>query len=87
MKGCDCPLSEAVIWAELLLVNDPAVAVKLAVVAPAVTVIDVGTETFVLLELSATAAPEAGAGWLKVTMQADVPLGFNEAGLQLKAET
>ena len=87
MKAWDCPLNEAVIWAEPLLVNDPAVAVKLAVVAPAVTVTDVGTETFALLELSAIAAPGLGTGWLRVTTHADVPLGFNEAGLQLKAET
>ena len=70
-----------------MLVNDPAVAVKLAVVAPAVAVTDAGTETFALFELSAITAPEPGAGWLRVTTQADVPLGLNEAGLQLKAET
>jgi hypothetical protein len=56
------PFSEAVIRAEPLLVNDPAVAVKLAVVAPAVTVTDAGTETFALLELKAINAPEPGAG-------------------------
>lgn len=87
MKDCDCPLSEAVIWAEPLLVNARAVAVKLAVVAPAVAVTDAGTETLVLLELSATAAPDPEAGWLSVTIQADVPLGLTEAGLQLSAET
>ena len=52
------PLSEAVIWAELSVVNDPAVAVKLAVVAPEAGVTDAGTETFALLELSAMDAPE-----------------------------
>ncbi len=67
--------------------NDPAVAVKLAVVAPAVAMTDVGTETFALLELKAIAAPDPGAGWLRVTTQEDVPLGLNEDGLQLKAET
>lgn len=67
--------------------NDPAVTVKLAVVAPAVAVTDAGTETFVLLELKAIDAPEPGAGWLRVTTHADVPLGLNEVGLQLKADT
>ena len=67
--------------------KDPAVAVKPAVVAPEMTVTDAGTDTFVLLELKAIDTPEPGAGWLRVTTQADVPLGFNEAGLQLKAET
>ena len=73
------------IWAEPALVNDPAVAVKLAVVAPEAGVMDAGTETFALLELSAMAAP--GAGLLKVTTQVDCPFGFNDAGVQLKAET
>ena len=87
VKAWDCPLSEAVICADPLLVNARAVAVKPAVVAPAVTVTDAGTETFVLLELSATAVPEPEAGWLSVTKQEDVPLGLTEAGLQLNAET
>ena len=47
--------------------NDPAAAVKLAVVAPAIAVTDAGTETFPLLELKAIDAPGAGAGWFKVT--------------------
>jgi hypothetical protein len=80
-------LSEAVICAEPLLVNDPAVAVKFAVAAPAVAVTDAGTETFALLEIKAINAPELGAGWLRVTTQVDIPFGLNEAGLQLKAET
>ena len=70
-----------------MLVNDPAVAVKLAVVAPEMTVTDDGTETLALLELKAMTAPEPGAGWLRVTVQADVPLGLNDAGIQLKADT
>jgi hypothetical protein len=68
-------------------VNDPAVAVKLAVVAPAMAVTDAGTETFALLELKAIKAPEPGAGWLRVATQVDAPLGLNEAGLQLKPLT
>jgi hypothetical protein len=68
-------------------VNDPAVAVKLAAVAPALAVIDAGTETLALLELTAIDTPEPEAGLLRVTTQADVPPGLNVAGLQLKAET
>ena len=70
-----------------MLVNDPAVAVKLAVVAPETVVTDAGTETLALLELRAIDAPEDGAGWLRVATHADVPLGFNEVGLQLKPLT
>lgn len=81
------PFSEAVICAEPPVVNDPAVAVKLAVVAPAIAVTDTGTEMFALLELTAIEAPKLGAGWLRVTTQLDVPLGFMEAGLQLKPLT
>jgi hypothetical protein len=68
-------------------VNDPATAVKLAVVAPALALAAAGTETLALLELSAIDAPPLGAAWLRVTTQADVPPGFSEAGLQLNAET
>ena len=67
--------------------NEPAVAVKLAVVAPEIAVTDAGTETFALLELSAINAPEPGAGWLRVTTHADVPLGLSEVGLQLNPLT
>jgi hypothetical protein len=81
------PFSEAVICAEPSLVNEPAVAVKLAVVAPETAVTDTGTETLALLELSAMDAPGAVAGWLRVTTHADVPLGLNEDGLQLKPLT
>jgi hypothetical protein len=56
------PFTAAKIWAEPLLVNDPAVAVKLAVVAPADAVTDAGTETLALLELKEITAPEPGAG-------------------------
>jgi len=70
-----------------LLVNEPAAAVKLAVVAPAVAVADAGTETLPLFELSAIVAPEAAAGLLRVTTQTAVPPGFKDAGLQFKAET
>jgi len=70
-----------------LLVNEPAAAVKLAVIAPAVAVTDAGTETLALVEIKVINAPEPGAGWLRVTTQLEVPLGLNEVGLQIKAET
>jgi len=41
---------------------------KVAVVAPAATVIDVGTMAAALLELNITTAPPAGAGALRVTV-------------------
>ena len=56
-------------------------------VAPEIAVTDAGTETLALLELSAIDTPEDGAGWLRVTTHADVPLGFKEVGLQLKPLT
>ena len=80
------PLSEAVIWAELSVVNEPAVAVKLAVVAPAAAVTDGGTETLGLLEVSEITA-EPVTNLLSVTTHAAVPLGLNVAGLQLTADT
>ncbi len=80
------PLSEAVICAELFVVNEPAVAVKLAVVAPAAAVTDDGTETLVMLELSAIAV-EPLAGLLSVTTHAEAPLGLNIVGVQLTADT
>ena len=81
------PLSEAVICAAPSVVNDPAVAVKLAVVAPAMAVTDAGTETLALLELRATAAPDPVAGLLRVTTHVDFPTGLNVAGLQLNPLT
>jgi hypothetical protein len=87
VNACDCPFKDAVIVAEPLVVKDPAVAVKLAVVAPAIEVTDAGTETFALLEPRAIMAPPAGAGLLKVTRQLAVPAGFSDAGVQLTAET
>ena len=67
--------------------NDPAVAVKLALVAPATAVTDDGNVTLALLELSAIDAPEDGVGLLSVIRQVEVPPGFNDAGLQLTTVT
>ena len=62
-------------------------AVKPALVAPAMVVTDAGTERLALLELSAIAAPELGAGLLNVTVQVTCPFGFSDGGVQLKADT
>jgi hypothetical protein len=56
------------------------------VVAPAIAVIEAGTETLALLELRAIVAPTDWAGLLSVTVQLAVPPGFSDAGEQLKAE-
>lgn len=58
------------VWFE---VTADAVAVKIALVAPAATVTDPGTVTELLLLESATAWPPAGAAAVRVTEQASVP--------------
>ena len=67
--------------------NDPAVAVKFAVVAPAIAMTDAGTEMLALLELTPIDTPEPGAAWLRVTTQVEIPLGLTQVGLQLKPLT
>ena len=62
----------------------PAVAVKLAEVAPATTVTVAGTLRAGLLLDSPTTVPPVGAAALKLTVQADVPDVASEVGLQLK---
>ena len=52
-----------------MLLTEPVFAVKLAVVALADTVTDAGTVRVVLLLLSVTVAPPAGAAGAKVTVQ------------------
>ena len=55
-----------------------------AEVAPEATVTDAGMLSDALSLERETAAPPAGAGWVRVTVQEDVPLEFNVAGLQEK---
>jgi hypothetical protein len=62
--------SVAVITAVELAEMLPAVAVKLAVAAPAATVTEDGTDSSVLFEASATVDPPDGAAPLSVTVQA-----------------
>jgi hypothetical protein len=58
----------------------PAVAVKVAEVAPAATTTDAGTVTTAVLLLRPTEAPPAGAAWVKVTVQVVVLPELSVAG-------
>jgi hypothetical protein len=65
----------------------PAVAVKVAVVAPESTVTEAGTVSRELLLASATADPPAGAVWLRVTVQVLEALWPRLVGLHATPET
>jgi hypothetical protein len=65
----------------------PAVAVKTAVVEPAVTVTESGATRRVLLLDIETVAPPLGAALESVTVQLVLPPAPNVVGLQAKAET
>jgi hypothetical protein len=71
----------------LLAIDAAAVALNVAVVAPAVTVTDAGTMSEVLLLTSVTVAPPAGAVWVSVTVQVPTALCPRLAGLQATADT
>jgi hypothetical protein len=71
----------------LLGIVAPAVALKVAVVAPDVTVTDAGTVNKVLLLVSPTADPPAGALWVRVTVQVLTPLGPSVVGLHARLDT
>ena len=58
-----------------------------AVVEPAATVADAGTLTAALLLASATFAPPAGAAFVRVTVQFEVPPLSTEPGVQFSAAT
>ena len=49
--------------------EEPAVALKVAVVAPAATVTEAGTVSRALLLASVTLVPPVGAAWVTVTVQ------------------
>jgi hypothetical protein len=78
------PLSDAVIVAVESLLKLETAAVKLAVVAAALTVTLAGTLTTVELSLNVTDSPPAGAAAVNVTVQLDEPAALNVAGVQLR---
>jgi hypothetical protein len=63
------------------------VALKVAEVAAAATVTDVGTVSVELVFVSVTLAPPVGAGWVKVTVQVVKELGPTLVGEQASEET
>ena len=70
-----------------MVVSAPAVAAKVAEVAPAAIVTEAGIVSEALLSVSATTVPPVGAGWFKVTVQMVAAPEFTLEGLQAKAET
>ena len=71
----------------LLAMEAAAVALKVAVVAPAATVTEAGTVSRVLLLASVTVAPPARAVWVNVIVQVLTALWPRVAGLQATVET
>jgi hypothetical protein len=70
-----------------LLLMVAVVALKFVEVAPAATVIDAGTESIELVVARTTLAPLAGAGWVRVTVQALEEFGTRLVGVQASEET
>ena len=62
-------------------------ALKVAVVAPAVTVTDAGTVSKALLLASVTVEPPAGAAWVSVTVQVLTALWLRLTGLHARVDT
>jgi hypothetical protein len=76
-----------VIVALELLLMAAVVALKVADVAAAATVIDVGTVRVELVFVSVTMAPPVGAGWVKVKVHVLEAFGPRLVGLQASEET
>jgi hypothetical protein len=70
----------------LLAIAAAAVALKVAVVAPAATFTDAGTVSEALLPASVTHDPPVGAAAFKVTVQLAVAPPFRFAGLHVRDE-
>ena len=70
-----------------MLLTVPAVAVKLAVVAPAATVTDAGTVSAALLSETVTLEPPAGAAAERLTVQFDLAPEARAAGVHCREET
>jgi hypothetical protein len=83
----DEPLAVAVNVPVQVLVMVPAVAEKLAVVAPAAMLTEAGAVSNGLLDESATVRPPVGAGALAVTVQALLASDVNEVGVQTSEVT
>jgi hypothetical protein len=71
----------------LLAIEAAAVALNVAVVAPAATVTDAGTVTEALLLASVTPDPPAGAGCVSVTVHVPTALGPRLVGVHATPET
>jgi hypothetical protein len=71
----------------LLAIEAAVVALKVAVVDPAVTVTEAGTESKVLLLASVTAEPPVGAAWVSVTVQVLTALCPRLVGAHTKVDT
>jgi hypothetical protein len=70
----------------LLAIEAAAVALNVAVVAPAATVTDAGTVSEALLLASVTLAPPVGVAELKITVQLEAALVITFTGLQVRDE-
>ena len=71
----------------MLVIEAAAVALNIAVVAPAATVTDAGTMSEALLLVKVTLEPPVGAVWVSVTVQMLTALCPRLAGLQPAPET
>ena len=78
---CEAPARPAVITAVWLEVKLPAVAVNVAVLAPATTVTVGGTLRVAVLLPMLTTVPLLGAAWVKVTVQVVVPPELTDDGV------
>lgn len=77
----------AVTTADAGVVNDPAVAVNVVDVAPAATLVDVGTVREVELSDTAMETPPEAAGWLRIAVQVAAAPGVRVAGTHRKELT
>ena len=71
----------------MLAIEAAAVALKVAVVAPAATVTDAGTVSEALLLASVTPDPPVGAVWVSVTVEVLTARCHRLVGLQARVDT
>src|SRR5687767_3618285 len=83
----EVPAKDAVIVTTTFAVTVPAAAVKLAVVAPAATVSEAGTDTLVLLSETVTEEPPVGAACERVTVHIELPPDTTVLGEHVNEET